>query len=268
MAEVQGYVYAAKLGVARCARRLGEEAWARTLEADAARLRERFDDAFWCDRIGSYALALDGNKEPCVVRASNAGQVLFSGIATPERAAMIADGLMQPRFFSGWGIRTVASDEPRYNPMSYHNGSIWPHDNSLIALGLRKYRLMDAVDRIFTGMMQSAGYMEFQRLPELFCGFTRRPSRGPTLYPVACSPQAWASATPFALLQAALGLEFDEKEIRLRNPHLPPFINDLNINGLRFADATVDLALHGKGDDISMRIVRNDCGVRVSAIYS
>jgi glycogen debranching enzyme len=127
---------------------------------------------------------------------------------------------------------------------------------------------MDAVDRIFTGMMQAAGYMEFQRLPELFCGFTRRPSRGPTLYPVACSPQAWASATPFALLQAALGLEFDDKEIRLRNPHLPPFINDLTIKGLRLADATVDLALHGKGDNISMRIVRNDCGVRVSAIYS
>jgi glycogen debranching enzyme len=268
LAEVQGYVYAAKLGAARCARQLGEETWARALVAEAVRLRERFDAAFWCDSIGSYALALDGNKEPCVVRASNAGQVLFSGIATPERATMIADGLMQPRFFSGWGIRTVASDEPRYNPMSYHNGSIWPHDNSLIALGLRRYQLMDAVDRIFTGMMQSAGYMEFQRLPELFCGFTRRPSRGPTLYPVACSPQAWAAATPFALLQAALGLEFDDKEIRLRHPHLPPFINDLTIKGLRYADATVDLALHGKGDDISMRIVRNDCGVRISTIYS
>jgi glycogen debranching enzyme len=269
LAEVQGYVYAAKLYAARCARRLGEETRAHDLELQAERLRERFDSAFWCDSIGTYTIALDGNKLPCLVRTSNAGQVLFSGIAKPERAAMVAKGLMKPRFFSGWGIRTVALDEPRYNPMSYHNGSIWPHDNSLIAIGLRHYGFTDAVDRIFAGMLHAASYMEFQRLPELFCGFRRRRNRGPTLYPVACSPQAWAAATPFALLGTLLGLEFaaEAKEIRLRNPHLPPFIEELTIKGLRLGDSTVDLCLHGRGDDISLRILRNDGNIRVAAIY-
>ena len=196
LVEVQGYVYAAKHFAARCMRCLGAEARARELESQAGRLRDQFDAAFWCESIDTYAIALDGAKQPCRVCTSNAGQVLFSGIARPERAAAVARGLMEPRFFSGWGIRTLARDEPRYNPMSYHNGSIWPHDNSLIALGLRKYGFTSAADRIFAGMWQAAGYMDFQRLPELFCGFPRRPGRGPTLYPVACSPQAWAAAAP------------------------------------------------------------------------
>ena len=269
LAEVQGYVYAAKLYAARCARRLGEETRARDLDLQAQRLRRHFDSAFWCDSIGTYTIALDGKKHPCLVRTSNAGQVLFSGIAKPERAAMVAKGLMEPRFFSGWGIRTVALDETRYNPMSYHNGSIWPHDNSLIAIGLRHYGFTDAVDRIFAGMLHAASYMEFQRLPELFCGFRRRRNRGPTLYPVACSPQAWSAATPFALLGTLLGLEFDAeaREIRLRNPHLPPFIEELTIKGLRLGDSAVDLCLHGRRDDISLRILRNDGNIRVAAIY-
>jgi len=269
LAEVQGYVYAAKLLAARCARRLGDEGRASDLELQATRLRELFDTAFWCESMATYTIALDGKKSPCLVRTSNAGQVLFSGIAKPERAAMVAKSLMEPRFFSGWGIRTLARDEPRYNPMSYHNGSIWPHDNALIALGLRNYGFMDAVDRVFAGMLQAASYMEFQRFPELFCGFRRRRNRGPTLYPVACSPQAWAAATPFALLGALLGLEFnpDTKEIRLRNPHLPSFIEDLTIKGLPLGDSTIDLSLHGRGDDISMRILRNEGNISVSVIY-
>ncbi len=269
LAEVQGYVYAAKRLAARCARRLGQEERARVLEAETAGLREQFEAAFWCERIGTYALALDGNKKPCLVRTSNAGQLLFTRIAKPDHATTVAKGLMEPRFFSGWGIRTMAHGEPRYNPMSYHNGSIWPHDNALIALGLGHYGFNDAVDRIFAGMMEAAAYMEFQRLPELFCGFRRRRNRGPTLYPVACSPQAWAAATPFALLQASLGLEFDPdtNAIRLCNPHLPSFIEMLTINGLRLGDATVDLALHGKGNDVSLRVLRNNGGVRVSAVY-
>ena len=270
LAEVQGYVYAAKHFAARCMRRLGDETRACQLESQAVRLREQFDAAFWCESIDTYTIALDGMKRPCLVRTSNAGQVLFTGIARPERAAVVAKGLMKPRFFSGWGIRTVARDEARYNPMSYHNGSIWPHDNSLIALGLRQYGFTDAVDRIFAGMLQAAGYMELQRLPELFCGFQRRRNRGPTLYPVACSPQAWAAATPFALLQALIRLEFEPetKEIRLRNPHLPAFIESLSICGLRLGDSTVDLELHGRGDDVSLRVLRSDGGLRVSATYS
>ena len=141
LAEVQGYVFAAKQLAARCAERLGHAELARKLEAEAARLAERFDEAFWCPEIETYALALDGDKQPCRVRTSNAGQVLFSGIARPDRASLVADGLINPRFFSGWGIRTVARGEVRYNPMSYHNGSIWPHDNALIALGLGALRV-------------------------------------------------------------------------------------------------------------------------------
>ncbi len=269
LAEVQGYVYAAKRLAARCARRLGDEDQARKLEIEAARLREQFEAAFWCESIGTYTSALDGKKKPCLVRASNAGQLLFTGIAKPERAAAVAKGLMEPRFFSGWGIRTLAHDEPRYNPMSYHNGSIWPHDNALIALGFGHHGFKDAVDRIFAGMLEAAAYMEFDRLPELFCGFRRRRNRGPTLYPVACSPQAWSAAAPFALLQTLLGLEFnpDNKEIRLRNPHLPSFIEVLTIYRLRLGDATVDLALHGRGDDVALRVLRSDGGVHVSAMY-
>ena len=268
LAEVQGYVYAAKMLAARCAGLVGNDILARELEAQAGRLRERFDAAFWSDDIDTYAIALDGMKEPCLVRTSNAGQVLFSGIARPERAAIIAEGLIHPRLFSGWGIRTMASDEVRYNPMSYHNGSIWPHDNALIALGLRNYRCRDGVDRVFSGMLQAASYMEFQRLPELFCGFHRRRSRGPTLYPVACSPQAWAAATPFALLQASLGLEFkpDAKEIILRNPHLPSFISDLTIKGLRLGESSVDLLLHGRADDVGIQVLHNKGDLRVTKI--
>ena len=155
--------------------------------------------------------------------ASNAGQVLFSGIADPDRAALVAKGLLRPDFFSGWGIRTVARGEARFNPMSYHNGSVWPHDNALIALGLARYGLKQPIDRIFEGLFHAGTYMDHRRLPELFCGFRRQRGHGPTLYPVACAPQAWAAATPFALLQASLGLEFDPftNEIRLNNPRLP-----------------------------------------------
>jgi glycogen debranching enzyme len=269
LAEVQGYGYAAKRLAALCARRLGEQDRARKLEGEASRLRTQFEAAFWCEDIGTYAIALDGKKKPCLVRTSNAGQLLFTGIADPEHAARVIRGLMEPRFFSGWGIRTVASDEPHYNPMSYHNGSIWPHDNALIALGFGRHRCKDAIDRIFSGMLEAAAYMEFNRLPELFCGFRRRRNRGPTLYPVACSPQAWSAAAPVALLQTLLGLEFDpdNKEIRLRNPHLPSFIEALTINRLRLGDATVDLALHGRGDDVALRILRSDGGVRVTGLY-
>jgi len=158
--------------------RMGREETARALDSDAARLADAFEAAFWCPELGTYALALDGAKRPCRVRSSNAGQVLFTGICAPERAAEIAHDLMRPHFFSGWGIRTIAQGEARYNPMSYHNGSIWPHDNALIALGLARYGQKRAVERIFQGLFDTASYMDLRRLPELFCGFTRRRGRG------------------------------------------------------------------------------------------
>jgi glycogen debranching enzyme len=270
LAEVQGYVFAAKHLAAYCARLIGREADADALEAQAKRLSAQFEEKFWCPEIGTYALALDGAKKPCAVRSSNAGQILFTGIVGPERAKEVADGLMQPHFFSGWGIRTVANAEGRYNPMSYHNGSVWPHDNALIALGFARYGLKSAVNRIFKGMFDAASYMDLRRLPELFCGFRRGRGQGPTLYPVACAPQAWASATPFALLQAALGLEFEpaKNEIRLRNAQLPDFLDEVILRNLRLGKSSVDLSVRRHGADISLQVIRSSGHIQVSAIYS
>ena len=270
LAEVQGYVYAAKRLAARCARRIGRDDEARKLDAEAARLAERFEAAFWCPRIETYALALDGAKKPCAVRTSNAGQVLFTGIAEPARAALVAKGLLRPDFFSGWGIRTVARGEARYNPMSYHNGSIWPHDNALIALGLARYGLKQSVETLFEGLFRAGSYMDHRRLPELFCGFQRQRGHGPTLYPVACAPQAWASATPFALLEASLGLEFDpfQNEIRLCNPRLPAFLDTVMVRNLRLGSSLVDLQVRRHGDTVSLDTPRISGGIRVSVVYS
>jgi glycogen debranching enzyme len=270
LAEVQGYVFAAKRLAARCARRLGHAALARKLETEATRLAAQFEAAFWCPEIETYAPALDGAKEPCRVRTSNAGQVLFAGIAAPERAAMVARGLMETRFNSGWGIRTVAKGEARYNPMSYHNGSIWPHDNSLIALGFARYGLAQPIEQVFKGLFRAATYMDARRLPELFCGFQRQRGRGPTLYPVACSPQAWASATPFALLEASLGLEFDpgKDEIRLRNPRLPAFLDEVTLRNLRLEAASVDLRVRRHKEAVSLDILRSSGKIQVSIVCS
>jgi glycogen debranching enzyme len=270
LAEVQGYVFAAKRAAARCAAQLGFEQEARKLEHQAERLAERFEAAFWCPELDTYALALDGEKIACRVRTSNAGQVLFSGIARPDRAARVARGLLGPQFYSGWGIRTLAKGEPRYNPMSYHNGSIWPHDNALIALGFARYGLKAAVAQVFKGLFDAATYMDLRRLPELFCGFQRRRSRGPTLYPVACSPQAWASATPFTLLEASLGLEFDPQhhEIRLRNPRLPDFVDEVLLRNLQLGEATVDLAVRRSNDKVALDIQRSHGKIQVSVVLS
>ncbi len=270
LAEVQGYVYAAKSMAARCARRLQREAEADKLDNEARRLAERFEAAFWCPEIETYALALDGAKNPCRVRTSNAGQVLFTGIAAADRAALVAEGLMQPRFFSGWGIRTVANSEARYNPMSYHNGSVWPHDNALIALGLARYQCKRAIETLFGGLFSAANYMELKRLPELFCGFQRKHGHGPTLYPVACSPQAWASATPFTLLEASLGLQFDpwKCEIRLRNPRLPTFLDEVILRNLQLGPSSVDLRVRRHNDTVSLDTPRISGNIRVSIVYS
>lgn len=270
LCEVQGYVYAAKRLAARGARRLGNHVLGDMLDAAATKLAERFEAAFWCEEIGTYAVALDGQKRPCRVRTSNAGQVLFSGIAAPERAEAVMRDLMGPSFFSGWGIRTVAREERPYNPMSYHNGSVWPHDNALIAAGFARYGHKDAIDRVFQGLFDAASYMDLRRLPELFCGFQRGRQRGPTLYPVACSPQAWAAGTPLLLLQASLGLEFDSvhNEILLRNPRLPMFLEEVTLRNLRLGQSVVDLKLRRHGNDVSLHVLRNEGQIRVTAVYS
>jgi glycogen debranching enzyme len=270
LAEVQGYVFAGKQLAARCADRLGKPELARKLEAEAKLLAERFEDAFWLEELGTYALALDGDKAPCEVRTSNAGQLLFSGMVRQDRARMVAADLMRPHFFTGWGIRTVARGEARYNPMSYHDGSIWPHDNALIALGLARYGLKHSVAHLFKGLFDAAAYMDLRRLPELFCGFRREKQRGPTLYPVACAPQAWASATPFTLLEAALGLEFDvgRGEIRLRNPRLPAFLNEVVLRDLRLGPSSVDVRIRHHGEDVSLEVLRTRGKIQVSIVLA
>jgi glycogen debranching enzyme len=270
LAEVQGYAFAGKRLAARCALRLGQLEKARALEAEAALLAERFERAFWCDELGTYALALDGDKQPCKVRTSNAGQLLFTGIVRGDRARTVAADLMSQKFFSGWGIRTVARGEARYNPMSYHDGSIWPHDNALIALGLARYGLKRPLEHLFTGLFDAASYMDLRRLPELFCGFQRERRRGPTLYPVACAPQAWASATPFTLLEAALGLEFDASrgEIRLLDPRLPAFLNEVVLRDLHLGPSSVDLRLRRHGEEVSLEVMRTRGQIQVSIVLT
>jgi glycogen debranching enzyme len=252
-----------------CARRIGRANEAERQYAQAKKLAEQFEASFWCPEIETYALALDGAKRPCAVRTSNAGQVLLTGIAHPVRAALVAKGLLLPDFFSGWGIRTVARGEARYNPMSYHNGSIWPHDNALIALGFARYGLKQPIDRLFEGLFHAGTYMDHRRLPELFCGFQRQRAQGPTLYPVACAPQAWAAATPFALLQACLGLEFDPlaNEIRLNNPRLPTFLDEVMLRDLQLGASYMDLRVRRHGETVSLDTPRISGGVRVSIVH-
>jgi len=269
LAEVQGYAYYAKRLAAGCAERLGMAERAQQLRVDAGRLAERFEASFWCPQIGMYALALDGKKQQCRVRSSNAGQLLFTGIARPERAKEVADALMRSSFFSGWGIRTIADTEARYNPMSYHNGSVWPHDNALIALGMARCGRHDLLERLFKGLFDAATYMEMRRLPELFCGFRRGRGRGPTLYPVACSPQAWASAAPFTLIEASLGLEFDPgaNEIRLRNPCLPTFLDEMVLRDLQLNDASIDIKLRRHPSSVSVEVLEQRGALQLSVVF-
>jgi glycogen debranching enzyme len=265
LCEVQAYVFGAKQAASRIAADLGLDEIASALSGQAESLRRRFEAAFWCDDIGTYALALDGAKRPCRVRSSNAGHALFAGIAAPERARKVAETLLGTDSFSGWGIRTLARGEPRYNPMSYHNGSVWPHDNALIAMGFARYGLKTEAAKVFDGLFEAATHQELRRLPELFCGFIRRPHRGPTPYPVACSPQAWAATATFGLLAACLGLELDhqQNEIRFRDPVMPDFLDEVTIENLQLAPSCLNIRLHRYGNDVTANVLSRQGSSRV-----
>jgi glycogen debranching enzyme len=268
LCEVQGYVYAAKLAAAGLARGLEDNARADELSSQAQTLYRRFNETFWCDEISTYALALDGRKQPCCVRASNAGHCLFAGIAKKERARRVAATLTNKTSFSGWGVRTVAAEEARYNPMSYHNGSIWPHDNALIAAGFGRYRLMNDAVKILTGIFDASLFFDLHRLPELFCGFVRRVGEGPTLYPVACAPQAWAAGAVFLLLQACLGLRVlpVERRIILSAPVLPGFLKEVTIRQLRVGEASLDLSLTRSAEGVGVNVLRKDGDVEIMVL--
>jgi glycogen debranching enzyme len=268
LCEVQGYVYQGKLAGAELARLMEEPQLAQSLAHEAQQLRERFQQAFWCEDIGSYAIALDGNKRQCMVASSNAGHTLWSGIAAPGHAQRIMDQLMGHEFFSGWGIRTIAAGSARYNPMSYHNGSIWPHDNALIAGGMARYGRTESAMELFSSTFDASLHFDSHRLPELFCGFPRRSGAGPTLYPVACSPQAWAAAAVFGMLQACLGLRIHagKAEITLKTPRLPPFIDWIRITRLGAPGPSADLLLQRYERNVGIEVVRKDGDVRVTVV--
>jgi glycogen debranching enzyme len=268
LCEVQGYVYAAKRAAAKLADALGKDALSKTLGAEAEELHARFEDAFWCEDLSTYALALDGEKRPCRVRTSNAGHALLTGIAGSERAARVAETLLAEESFSGWGIRTLASSEVRYNPMSYHNGSVWPHDNALIADGLARYGLKQSALKILASLFDASLFVELHRLPELFCGFARRQGEGPTLYPVACAPQAWAVASVFLLLRVCLGLTVDGlgRRVQFARPALPQFLQQIRIFNLATARGSVDVLIHRYPEDAAIQVLRRSGDLEIVSI--
>jgi len=268
LAEVQGYVFEAKLVAAELAAQLGDVTLAYRLQREARALRDAFRERFWCKEQGVYAIALDGHKQRCTVATSNAGHALWTGIASPEHAQIMAERFLSPDFHSGWGIRTVAAGQPHYNPMSYHNGSIWPHDNALIAAGLARYGYTQQALRVFAGLFDASVYFDQHRLPELFCGFPRRPTEGPTLYPVACSPQAWAAAAVFGIVQACLGLEMHagQGEISLHAPRLPEFIDWMSIHNLAIGERSVDLLLQRYDNNLGIEVLRKSGNLAVRVL--
>ncbi len=265
LCEVQGYVYAAKRAAAALATAVGEKDRAVSLRNEAEFLRQRFEESFWCEDLGTYALALDGEKRPCRVRSSNAGHCLFTGIANPERARRVAEGLTSGHSFTGWGIRTLAAESSRYDAASYHNGSVWPHDNAIIAAGFARYGLQRETAMVLSGLFEATDFFDRRRMPELFCGFERRAGEGPKSYPVACSPQAWAAGAVFLLLQSCLGLQVNAAERRLvfAKPILPPFLESVTIREMRIGDASVDLRLIRNNEQVEINVLREEGSVEV-----
>jgi glycogen debranching enzyme len=268
LCEVQGYAYAAWLAASELAGVLGHQLRAEELRTRARRLKERFEEAFWVPELGTYALALDGKKRPCRVRSSNPGHCLYTGIASAPRARQVAHTLLDDASFSGWGVRTLAAGEARYNPMSYHNGSIWPHDNALVAAGLARYGFREEPLRILEGLFTAANFLDLHRMPELFCGFVRRHGEGPTLYPVACLPQAWASGSVFMLLQSCLGMSIDTPggEVRFENPRLPEWLPEVRIGRLRVGEGSADLLLERHPHDVGVTVLRREGRLRVTVV--
>ena len=264
LCEVQGYAYAARGAGATIALALGQVEKSKALLIQAERLKSNFHKQFWSEELSTYVLALDGQKRQCRVKASNAGHCLYTGIVDKRYARTVAHTLMTPDSFSGWGVRTLAASEARFNPMAYHNGSVWPHDNALIAAGLARYGLKDDANRIFSGLFQASLFVEY-RLPELFCGFEKQNGGGPVPYPVACSPQAWSAAAVFSLLSAVLGLKIDGAASRLSfvRPALPDFLDEIEINNLKVGAGTVDLRIHRRAQSATIEILGRSGDVEV-----
>ena len=252
LVEVQGYAFAAWRAMAAMAQRLGEsgaEAWSKRAEA----MRAAVEAWFWMEDRGYYALAIDGEGKACGPPSSNPGHLLFVGLPAPDRAALVCQRLLSRRFDSGWGLRTLATDGARFNPMSYHNGSVWPHDTAIALMGMARYGERAGVVKVLGDLFDAAKTFDM-RMPELLCGFAREPDEPPIAYPVACMPQAWAAGSTFMMMQAGLGLTVDaqRKQVRLVRPTLPRGVDQLSLEGLAIGDGVVDIQFQRLGGAIAV----------------
>ncbi|HZP90278.1 MAG TPA: amylo-alpha-1,6-glucosidase [Actinomycetota bacterium] len=265
LSEVQGYVYLAKVRMADVYRALGDDRRAEYLLAQAHELRRRYNEAFWMEDERYFAAALDGEKRPVRTIMSNPGHGLYCGIVDEDKATPLAKRLLAPDMFSGWGIRTLSKAAAAYNPMSYHNGSVWPHDNALIAAGLKRYGFARSTNRVATAIFDAAIQADYLRLPELFCGFTRRTPNRPVSYPVACSPQAWAAGSPFLMLQAMLGLSAQAHVnlLTVNKPHLPTWLNTVEVRNLSVGDSRISLVFRREGEITSFSLLSREGRIRV-----
>jgi glycogen debranching enzyme len=266
LCEVQAYLYAAWLETARIARLMKNDALAAELEEKAAQLKKRFYRDFWEESERYIALALDADGNPCSVISSNPGHCLFTGILDDDEAQLVADRLMSADMNCGWGVRTLSKATIAFNPMSYHNGSVWPHDNAIIAEGLRKIGRAKDAHRIMQSMVDVAQFEPDFRLPELFCGFERDGSMRPIGYPVSCSPQAWAAGASLQLLKSCLNLQPDACNgiLRIVEPDLPSWLGRVTLRGLRVGSAVLDLGFVSHDGISSCQVLHKSGRIRVT----
>jgi len=265
LAEVQAYAYLAKERMADVYRALGRHEDAQRLEDSAQDLKRRFNEAFWMEDEKFFAEALDGDKRQVRSITSNPGHALYCGIVDDDKAQALAKRLLSPDMFSGWGIRTMSKAAAAYNPMSYHNGSVWPHDNALIAAGLKRYKFARSTNRVATALFDAAVQADYLRLPELFCGFTRRTPNRPVSYPIACSPQAWAAGSPYLMLQAMLGISARAHQnlLTVNLPHLPTWLNTVEVRNLAVGESRISLVFRREGEITSFSLLSREGDVRV-----
>lgn len=265
LVEIQAYLYDAYIAASRLLSRLGDQAMAKRCQQRAKELQRRFLEQFWSDERGELAFGLDGKKRPFFASVSNMGQALASGILPARQARGVIRRLFQPQMYSGWGIRTRSSKEPAYNPMSYHNGSVWPHDNAIIAEGLRRYGALNELDTLLTGFFDAAVRLESFRLPELFCGFVRRGGSAPVIYPSACSPQAWAAGSVFQMLQAMLGIRVEAGRLFVAKPILPHWLKTVRLRNLHVGKGAAELVFERKASGaVRCRLIRKRGPIQVS----
>ena len=265
LSEVQGYVYLAKTRMADVYHVLGRVQDSHRLQDEADLLKQRFNEAFWMEDEKYFAAALDADKRQIRTVMSNPGHGLYCNIVDEDKAVALAKRLLAPDMFSGWGIRTMSKAAAAYNPMSYHNGSVWPHDNALIAAGLKRYGFARSTNRVATALFDAAIQADYLRLPELFCGFTRRTPNRPVSYPVACSPQAWAAGSPFLMLQAMLGISARAHEnlLTVNKPHLPTWLNTVEVRNLAVGDSRISLVFRREGEITSFSLLSREGDLRV-----